>query len=242
MTTRKVQNPNQKGGNAFIWAIVAVIAIAALVIGLIVSNGKSQRSAAVREEMIDMSGITVEWAQDDNVVHLIGANPDAPTGQLFEDFSCGYCAELHKNTDAEMIEALKAGEINVDLHPMMFQDRGLEGHSTRSLAAMLALIAHGDVDQAFSLRDYLFVNQQATAKYSADDMANLADGYGASKDAVSDIREGAFMEKAKEVGDANLKLQQDETGEAWTPRVWIDGKDAEDLGDREAWITTLKNS
>lgn len=242
MTTRKVQNPNQKGGNAFIWAIVAVIAIAALVIGLIVSNGKSQRDAAVREEMIDMSGINVEWAQDDNVIHLVGANPDAPTGQLFEDFSCGYCAELHKQTDPEMIEALKAGDINVDLHVMEFQDRGIEGHSTRSLAAMLALIAHGDFDQAFSLRDYLYVNQQATAKYTSDDLADLADSYGASKEAVTDIREGAFIEKSKEVGAANLKLQQDETGEAWTPRVWIDGKDAEDLGDREAWVTTLKNS
>lgn len=242
MTTRKVQNPNQKGGKAFIWAIVAVIAIAALVIGLIVSNGKSQRNAAVREGMIDMSGINVEWAEDDNVIHLVGANPSAPTGQLFEDFSCGYCAELHKQTDAEMIEALKAGDINVDLHVMEFQDRGIEGHSTRSLAAMLALISHGDMDQAFSLRDYLYVNQQATARYTADDFADLADSYGASKDAVSDIREGAFIEKAKEVGAANLKLQEDETGEAWTPRVWIDGKDAEELGDREAWVTTLKNS
>lgn len=242
MTTRKVQNPNRKGGNAFIWAIVAVIAIAALVIGLIVTNGKSQRAAAVRENMIDMSGITVEWAEDDNVIHLVGANPDAPTGQLFDDFSCGYCAQLHEETDAEMVEALKAGDINVDLHPMVFQDRGIEGHSTLSLAAMLSLISHGDMDQAFSLRDYLYLNQQASARYSNDDLADLAADYGASDEAVSDIRDGAFIEKAKEVGATNLKLQEDETGEAWTPRVWIDGKDAEEFGDREAWVTTLKNS
>ena len=41
MTTRKVQNPNKKGNSAFIWAVVAVIAIALLVIGLIISSATS---------------------------------------------------------------------------------------------------------------------------------------------------------------------------------------------------------
>ena len=57
MTTRKVKNPNEKNGAGFIWAIVAVIAIAALVIGLIFVNGKKGREAAMAENMIDTTGI-----------------------------------------------------------------------------------------------------------------------------------------------------------------------------------------
>ena len=43
VTTRKVQNPNAKGNSAFIWAVAAVLAIAALVIGIIVYNGQNKR-------------------------------------------------------------------------------------------------------------------------------------------------------------------------------------------------------
>ena len=49
MTTRKVENPNKKGNTAFIWAVLAVLAIALVVIGLIVFNGRENRSAAIKE-------------------------------------------------------------------------------------------------------------------------------------------------------------------------------------------------
>lgn len=243
MTTRKVENPNKKGNTAFIWAIVAVLAIAALVIGLIVSNGRTQRSEAAQEDMVDMSGITVEWTEGDDRIKLTGSNADAPLGDLFEDFSCTYCAELHVATDAEMIEALKAGDINVELRPMVTQDHGVVGHSTRSQAAFLALIANGENNAAFTLRDYLFANQQQVFNQEdSDSLADMAKEWGASSNAVQDIRDEKYLDTAQEISEKNLQYQQDETGDAWTPRVLIDGKDAEDLGaGREEWVTTLSN-
>ena len=96
MTTRKVQNPNEKGNRAFIWAILAVLAIALLVIGIIVYNGKENRSAAMQEEMIDVTGLNVEWNEDEDIIYLTGENnDDANSAELFEDFSCSYCAELY---------------------------------------------------------------------------------------------------------------------------------------------------
>jgi len=244
VSTRKVENPNSKGNSAFLWAVLAVLAIAALVIGMIVYKGRAEQTQAKQDEVIDVSGINVEWAGGDSVIRLSGSNADAPVADYYEDFSCSYCAELHVAADAQMIEALKAGEIRVDLRPMTNLDRGEVGHSTTGLAAMLALLATGDYDVAFTLRDYLFVNQQSV--YSQIDnnaIADLAADWGASDQAIMDIRDGKFIETAQEMGAENSKHQEELKGKAWTPRVLIDGTDAEELGaPRDQWVETLKNS
>ncbi|MHA5283709.1 DsbA family protein [Corynebacterium sp. CQ3829_602738] len=241
MTTRKVENPNKKGNTAFIWAVLAVLAIALVVIGLIVFNGRENRSAAIKEGMIDVEGINVAWNEDEDIIHLTGDNADAKTAELFEDFSCTHCADLHIASDEAMIEKLKAGEINVDLRPMTALDKGEEGHSTKALAAELALFANGDLAQAFTIRDYLFQNQQTVYnKYDNDGFADMASDYEASKEAVQDIRDGKYLETAKRMGANNMKYQEDKTGEAWTPRVLVDGKDIEDIeGKRDDWPQTL---
>lgn len=241
MTTRKVENPNKKGNTAFIWAVIAVLAIALLVIGLIVYNGRENRSAAKQEELFDTTGINVAWNEDEDIIHITGENKDAKTAELFEDFSCSHCAELHIASDEAMMEKLKAGEINVDLRPMTALDQGQIGHSTESLAAELAMIAHGDIAQAFTIRDYLFQNQQsAYKKYDNNGFADMANEYGASKEAVQDIRDGKYVDTAKRMGDNNRKYQEDTTGEAWTPRVLVDGKDIENIqGQRDDWPQTL---
>jgi len=244
VTTRKVQNPNAKGNSAFIWAVAAVLAIAALVIGIIVYNGQNKRHDEVQATMIDASGIEVQWTEGDPVISLSGeGDTDAKTADLFEDFSCSHCADLHEATDAEMIEALKKGDIKVDLRPMVAQDQGVVGHATKSLAAVLALFNAGDNDAAFTLRDYLFANQQSVFNnLDADGFADLAKQYGASDQAVQDIRDEKFVETAEKIGEENGKYQEEETGKAWTPRVLIDGKDAEDLGaDRNEWVKTLSD-
>lgn len=244
MTTRKVENPNKSGGSAFLWAVLAVLAIALLVIGIIVYNGQSDRKEAVEGELIDISGVNIEWTAGDSFITLTGPNADAPMGELFEDFSCSHCADLAVATDEEMTEALRAGDIRVELRPMVIQDRGAVGHSTNSLSAMLALISAGDDQVAFTLRDYLMQNQaDVYMRLDNNQLADMAQGWGASKQAVADIRDAKFVETAQQMSIDNVAYQTELTGEAWTPRVLIDGKDAEDYGaSRDEWVQTLKNS
>jgi len=239
-----VQNPNQKGNSAFIWALLAVVAIALLVIGIIVYNGRNQQDEALQQYAVDTSGITIEWTEGDDVIHLTGKEtaPDAKTADYFEDFSCSHCADLHIASDEDMMAKLEAGEIKVDLRPMNALDRGTEGHSTRALAAELALLADGDYDAAFSLRNYLFQDQAEAYEAKMDNaaFADKAAAFGASGTAQQDIRDGKFIEAAKKMGEDNQKLQEDTTGKSWTPRVLIDGKDVEDINpDRDAWPQTL---
>lgn len=244
MTTRKVQNPNQKGGSAFLWALLAVVAIALLVIGIIVYNGRNQQDEALQQYAVDTSGINIEWSEGDDVIHLTGKDvtQDAKAADYFEDFSCSHCADLHIASDEAMMDKLQAGEIKVNLRPMTALDRGTEGHSTRALAAELALVANGDYDAAFSLRNYLFRDQAAAYKAKMDNaaFADKAAVFGASDQAQQDIRDGKYLDTAKKMGEDNQKLQNDTTGESWTPRVLVDGKDVEDINpDRDAWPQTL---
>ncbi|MCP1386982.1 DsbA family protein [Corynebacterium sp. TA-R-1] len=242
MTTRKVQNPNSKGSSAFIWAVLAVVAIAALVIGLIVYNGRNDQKAAMEAELISMDGIEVTWSEGDDVIRLAAPNAkDANEAALFEDFSCSYCAQYYEATEEDMLDRIKAGEIAIDLRPMVFLDRGNVGHSTKTLAAVLALLANGDTDAAFTLRDYLMRNQQQVYN-NVDEtkLAELAKGYGASNAAQQDIRDAKYLNAAMEMSADNSKLQQDLGGEVWTPRVVVDGKDLYDDGNlTENWPADL---
>ena len=242
MTTRKVQNPNNKGINAFIWAVVAVLAIAALVIGLIVTNGRDNQKAAMEADVLKMDGIDVTWSEGDDVIRLAAPDAkDAKEAALFEDFSCSYCAQYYVAAEEDMLARIKAGEIAIDLRPMAFLDRGTVGHSTKTLAAMLALLANGDTDAAFTLRDYLMRNQQQVYNnVDENKLAELAKGYGASDAAQQDIRDAKYNDAATKMSEDNSKFQEDVNGEVWTPRVIVDGKDLYDDGSlQETWPADL---
>ena len=245
MTTRKVKNPNEKGGSGFIWAIVAIIAIALLVLAFIVFNGRSNQQAAVEENMFDTTGITATWSEDEEVIHLASEeSPEAPAADLYEDFSCSYCGDLEVETGGEMIDALKAGDIQVELRPMVLLDQANVGHSTRSLSAMLAMFAHGDVNAALNYRDYMFSNQQDVYnRMELEDLAELAQSLGASDAAVQDIRDGSYIETAQNMSAANQQRQAeiDPDGQVWTPRVAIDGETIPQE-QRNEWVSVTANS
>ncbi|SDL90907.1 Protein-disulfide isomerase [Corynebacterium mycetoides] len=243
MTTRKVQNPNDKGGAGFLWALLAVIAIAALVIGLIVFNGRAQRGEAIAAEMVQADNLEVSYNEGDPYFTLAAADggDDAPSVDLFEDFSCSYCADLATQTDEHALERIQAGDLAVNVHPMTILDRQgnqySPGHSTRALAAELALASHGDAEALWNLRAWLLENQQSVYnKVDNDDLADRAKEFGASDEAVQDIRDGAFAEQATATGQANLDYQNEKTGEAYTPRVMRDGEDLVTGSEITNWV------
>ncbi|WP_342318345.1 thioredoxin domain-containing protein [Corynebacterium mayonis] len=244
MTTRKVTNPNQKSGAGFIWTILAIILIAAVVIGLIFFNGRTKRDEALSEKMIPVDNLSIEYTEGDPAIVLNSKNgaANAVTVDLFEDFSCPHCADLATASDEEMLQKIEAGELSVNLRPMTILDRQgtetTEGHSTRALAAELALAAHDDVPAMWNLRAHLLENQKDVYnRFKNDDFADLARGFGASEEAISDIRAGKFIEAAKEMGQQNVDYQSEKTGEAYTPRVFKDGEDVRiPSQDPSSWI------
>ncbi|WKK62076.1 thioredoxin domain-containing protein [Corynebacterium sp. P3-F1] len=238
----KVVNPNTGGSKGFLWVLLALLLIGALVIGLIVYNGRGAQSDRQAEKIQNVDGVNMEFT--DNTFTLSGEGADgAKEAALYEDFSCHYCAELAEKTDDKMLDKIKSGELTVKIHPMIFLDgtggQYNPGHSTHTLAAVLALAEKGETEAYWNLRKALLEQQQSLyGSADANTLADMAKDFGASKDAVEAIRNGDYEEKAKEVGVANEQDLEDKTGELSSPRVLVDGKDVES-NPLENWIDDL---
>ncbi|WP_297851435.1 thioredoxin domain-containing protein [uncultured Corynebacterium sp.] len=237
-----VSNPASSGNKGFWIALGALLAIGALVIGLIVYNGRGAQSERIAEKTQPVEGVTMTLA--DNTIELAGESSEgAKEAAIYEDFSCSYCADLAEKTDDQMLEKIQAGELTVKIHPMVFLDgtgeRYSKGHSTRATAAVLALADKGEVEAYWNLRKALLEEQQSLyGSADANTLADMAKDFGASGDAVNAIRSGEYEDKAKEIGEANEADLQEKTGELSSPRVLVDGKDVES-NPLENWINDL---
>ncbi|WP_257181251.1 DsbA family protein [Corynebacterium cystitidis] len=241
MSTKKVQNPNQSSNTGFIWAIVAVVVIAAIVIGFIVYNGRSQKAAEMAENMVPVEGVEMAYDKDEGTIVLSATDggEEAPHAELFEDFSCDYCAQLAENTDEQMLEEIKAGDLEVAIRSLNFLDRSEEGNSTRVLAAVLATADSGDVDLYWNFRKTMMEKQQEIYnQWSNEQFADLAEAYGADAATVDAIRNGEYMDEATSVAQKNADYINEQTGDVSSPRVLVDGQDVQ-VEDINTWIDVV---
>lgn len=236
---RSVADPNAKGSANFLWVIVAVLAIAAIVIGLVVWQSNNNRTADLAERAtIDFSG-EMEYADGVVTLRSADAGEDTPEVSLYEDFSCPHCAELAEATDEQMLSEIENGNLIVNIHPLNFMDRGAEGHSTHSLASALPLAEAGDANAYLNLRQLLFEDQQSIYnEWGGDQFADAADAFGASDEAVEAIRDESDLDEAKSVGQANGDQLEEMTGSVSSPRIIQDGKDLE-IQDINQWVSAV---
>lgn len=237
----KVADPNSKNGAGFLWGVVALLLVAAVVIGYIVISGRGAKTEALAESAEDVS---MEVSADGDVFTLKSASATADTPQvdLYEDFSCPHCAELEEATGDEMKNAIEAGDLVVNIRPLNFLDgqqdpASNEGHSTKAAAATAVLAEAGDANAYWNLRKYLFTNQQDVANtWQFEDFAEAAKAFGASDDEVSSI-ESAEISSGQTIAADNYDRLNDLTGSVSSPRILIDGKDYE--GDLNTWVSEV---
>lgn len=238
----RVTDPNAKGSNTFLWAVIAVVLVAAVVIGYIVLSGQGKKT----EHLADRETVDVAFDSQfgDNSVTLASANPaaDAVEVDLYEDYSCSYCAQLAENTDEQMQAAIEAGDLIVNVRTLNFLDRGnADGHSTRAAAAVLALAEAGETDVYWNYRAAILDEQEEIYnKWSNDDFAAAAQELGASDSVVETIRSGENVGAANDLTTANADKLEAETGQVSSPRVVRDGKDVE-VDDINQWIDAVLN-
>ena len=234
MTSKKVTNPNQKSNAGFLWAIIALLVIGAVIVGYIVISGRSGQGEELAQYK---SEINAEMEFSDNTVTLTAADAaDAKEASLYEDFSCSYCAQLAEDTDEQMKDEIEKGNLTVHISPLNFLDNGNEGHSTHALAASLALAANGETDAYWSLRSMLMLEQQQVYnQWDDEDFANAAKAVGASEESAEAIKNGEFLDEAKATAEANAATLQEQTGSVSSPRILRDGKDLP-IQDNTEWI------
>ncbi|WP_080796570.1 DsbA family protein [Corynebacterium pacaense] len=238
----KVQNPNQ-GSKGFLWALVAIVVIAAVVVGYIVISSRGSKTEYVADREFENVTMNAELSGDYVTLSSDNAAADAPRVELYEDFSCPHCATLAENTDDDMLSEIEAGNLVVQVHPLNFLDRGnTDGHSTHSLAAILSVADTGDASLYWNYRTLLLEDQaDIVNKWSEDDFASAAESMGADSSVVESIRNGENLGRANDIATANAEHLEETTGSLSSPRVLRDGKDVE-VDDINQWIPAVLNS
>lgn len=239
MSSKKVTDPNAKNNSGFLWALVAVLVIAVVVIGFIVWQGQSNKTEEFAEYGEEEVAIETEYS--DNSVTLAAAEPaaDAEEVSLYEDFSCSYCASLAENTDEQMLDEIENGNLIVNIRPLHFLDQGSQGHSTEAMAASLALADNGDTTAYWNMRSYLLENQQGVYnQWDSQQFADAAAGMGASDAAVEAIANGEYIEEATQVGTDNANRLEEAVGEVSSPSVLQDGEPVA-VQDINQWIDAV---
>lgn len=244
-SSKPVSNPGQQSRGFMIAVIAILVAIAAVIAYFMMSNKPEERA-------IDDAKFTM--TQQDNAFVLAADNlkPNTPVVDLYEDYSCTHCAQLHDTDHDDMLNALNDGKLALHIRSLAFMDEtdGVDPKeaqtkaSHQSLAALLAVAQSGDASLFWNYRDMLFQKQaDVYHKFSPEDYAKLAADLGASEEVQQDIKDTKYLPDAQKVYKANgdkmkalgskissptlyvgdKKLDLKKTGMDWISKV-IDGK------------------
>lgn len=236
----KIKSPNEKS-NGFLWALLAVLLIAVVIVGYIFVSNKGSKIEKVTEgfEKTDVS-FNLEFKDNAYQLKSDKATDSTPHVDLYEDFSCPHCADLAIDTDADMLKAVDAGELVVNVRTLHFLDSGNnDGHSTRAGDALMIAAQQGDADLYWNYRDMLMKKQaDIYAKWTMQDFADAARKLGATEETAKKIASSpSDHPDAVAVFKANEDKLEAETGKVSSPRIIKNGKDVEEL---KNWVSEAK--
>lgn len=70
--------------------------------------------------------------------------PNAPTIAVYADPLCPGCGNFNRDSDQMLIAMMKAGQINLEIHPMSFLDRISSDHYSTRVTGAIAYISSND--------------------------------------------------------------------------------------------------
>lgn len=224
--SQKIKAPNaSKGGNGFLWGIIAILVIAAVAIGFIVYNNQKHK---VDNISLPNDEVKVKMTAKDSIVTLEAENAgdNVPTVEVFEDFSCHYCAQLETASSDDVKKALEDGKVKVEFRFLNFLDRGDEsGPSTRGAAVAWAVAKTGDVDAFWNLHRLMMEEQSTvTRQWEWDELANAADKMGVDGGVVEKIRDKSVKDEGAKISRENDKEVEKREGDVSSPLLYKNGK------------------
>ncbi len=222
----KVRNPNETS-KGFLWAIIALVVIAIAIIGYVIFAG--QQAQANKYSDREVKAVAFQTTITDGAVQLKSdkAKSDATPVDLYEDFSCSYCAQLANDTDAQMKTAIEEGKIVVNIRNMKFLDRDGVGHSTYAGTAAYTIVKDDKPEIYWAFRDLLMQEQQELYGTDLEGLAQIAGNLGASDETVTAITEGKYQDEYISFAEKNESKLETDTGTVSSPRVIIDGQEVE---------------
>ncbi len=169
--------------------LVAVLAVAALVLagwslgkspvgqsatGEPAKTVTSENPQPEQSEQPEPTQEPIGTPSDAGPVHagtiVLGASgKDQPVLDVYEDFKCPACAQVHQFMGPQVSLAVSSGEVEVRFHPMSFLDRGEEqGGSWRAAKGAFCADDQGKFMEYYS---NIWPNQQTLGEYGWSDEA-----------------------------------------------------------------------
>ena len=235
--------PSNKKGYGWLWGLLVVIVVAAIVaVGIymgVKSNRDSENGAdiAIKHSSVKVTENYIEFRSNN-------AKKDAKIIELFEDPRCPGCSELEKMHGAELADAIQSDQVVLRLRLMDFlNSQGASQYSTRANAALITVALTGDAESAFRFHSILWHTAPAEGggvpEPTNAELAEKAKMAGAKGETLSQIKSGNFGSmRAATMGRVNLKvLNERMDGKGGTPAAFMNGGQI-DLS-RPDWVTSL---
>ena len=144
--------------------IIGMVVIGIIIVLVAVASFAVWRATHANNETQQANSITVDEAYeelqkvenkparaDDKAGFLISQNgygskvEDAPTLSIYMEPLCPGCASVNRQLDPTLIKLVDAGQLNLDLHFMTFQDsKSSDEYSTRAFNAAVYIAEHDD--------------------------------------------------------------------------------------------------
>ena len=225
--SQKIKAPNSKGGSGFLWIVVAILAIAAVVVFLVVRNntGGDQLAAEMPQEDVNFTvareGSSVVLASQD-------LKEDAPVVEIFEDFSCPHCAGLAEADHEDSLQALNEGKVKIKFNFLNFLDGEATGSSTRGAAVALAVAETGNAKAFWNAHSEFLTNQTEVArKWDYEEFGQALQAYDLDQSVIDSISKGEVQDAVLPVVKANADDLTEREGSVSSPLVYADGKRVE---------------
>ena len=227
----KYQPRAQSSVTTYVLAGLAVVVVAAVVIGGILWNSNSDEGTADTNVLATTAVFTAGSAS-------------APTTiDMFEDFQCPACRNLEETSGAALTDAANSGQLQIRYHMLNFLDKrsGSGDYSSRAAGAMKCVATTEDQTIQMAYHSLLFKEQPEEGDVDHDNqaLAAFAKDVGAGEATQACIFEGAEVAAAQKLAEqSQAELSTALGGQVGTPSVLEDGKQVEVTSGPE-WVAAL---
>ena len=224
---KTVKNPTASSSKGFVSVIIVLLLILVGAIFAFTKFAPTKMDNVFKD--YENEAVNMSMSYKDGVVTLENnPNENAKKINLYEDFSCHYCASLAQSSDADLKKAIESGDVILNIHTLNFLDRGEKGYSTQAFAVAREMAEDRNVDQYWNFRNFLFSDFENTYGLLGSEEefeARLVSDLGLDKKYVDAARDGEKIDAASSDATGNAENLEALGGKVSSPRVFWDDEE-----------------
>ncbi|BDR53077.1 DSBA oxidoreductase [Bombiscardovia nodaiensis] len=155
-----------------------------------------------------------------------------PTVEVYMDFLCGGCGELHQALDPTLIKMVRAGQINLGFNSMDFLDRLRQDQYSSRVASAVASVAQEDPDHFLDAVAHFFQkdiqpSESNPEPISNDQLAQELKSVGVPQKVAQQAASGEYIDWVQKLNAYTVTRSElrhpsgSQQGEMTTPTVLI---------------------